>query len=115
MNDKMLIITRIKKTIEYSNKILENFPTRDIELKRRIIDGLYNLLEYCYLANYNIDKIKYQNYSLVKISMIDYYFKISYKKGILSKRKFETLANHLLEINKMITAWKNNETKKEFI
>ena len=38
--DKLLIITRIKKTIEYVGKQLDNFPKKEIELKKHIIDDL---------------------------------------------------------------------------
>lgn len=115
MKDNLLIITRIKKTIEYVNKTLNNFPNKDIELKRHIIDDLFMMLEYCYLANNDYEKSKYQTYAMVKISLIDYYLKLSYKKSLISKKQYETLSKHLLEINKMIRAWKNNETKEKSI
>lgn len=113
MKDKLLIITRIKKTIEYVSKQLDNFPKKEIELKKHIIDDLFFVLECCYLANNDYEKDANQNYAMVKISMIDYYFKISYKKDLISKKRYETLSKHLLEINKMISAWKSNYEKKK--
>lgn len=113
MKDNLIIITRIKKTIEYVNKTLSNFPKKEIELKKHIIDDLFVILECCYLANNDYEKTKKQTYALVKVSLVDYYLKISYKKDLISKRQYEMVSNHLLEINKMIRAWKNNNEKKE--
>lgn len=115
MKDNLLIITRIKKTIEYVNKTLSNFPKKDIELKKHIIDDLFAMLEYCYLANNDYEKAKYQTYTIVKISLVDYYLKLSYKKELISKKTYEMLSKHLLEINKMIRAWKNNEAKEKLV
>ena len=50
---------------------------------------------------------------MVKLSMIDYYLKLSFKKDLISKKKYESISKHLLEINKMITAWRNNGEEKE--
>ena len=113
MNDKLLIITRIKKTIEYVGKQLDNFPKKEIELKKHIIDDLFLILEHCYLANNGLDKETNLSYAIVKISLVDYYFKISYKKDLISKKKYEMLSKHLLEINKMISSWKSNYEKKK--
>lgn len=116
MNDRLLIITRIKKTIECVNKNLENYPKKYIELKKNILDSLFSLLEYCYLANNSFKSNENMCYALAKISIIDYYLKLSYKNDLISKRRYEMLSRHLLEIHKMIYSWKlSNEKKKEFI
>lgn len=113
MQDKLIIITRIKRTIEYVSKSLDNYPHRHIELKRRIINDLFDLLEICYLANNYYKKEENQMKCMVKISMIDYYLKISYKKDLISKKKYEGISRHLLEINKMITSWRKGSEEKE--
>lgn len=116
MNDKLLIITRIKKTIEHVTKTLDNYPKKHIELKRHIIDTLFNILELSYLANNNFEKQKNQVHMIVKIYLVDYYLKLSYKNDLMSKRKYEMLSKKLFEINKMIRAWMNNsEEQKELI
>ncbi len=109
MNDKLLIITKLKKTIEYVDKHLDNFPHKHIELKIRIIDALYELLESAYFANIVEDRYDKQSYCIVKIQMIDYYLKRSYKKEIISKKTYESLSKHLLEINKMLYSWRDYE------
>lgn len=113
MKDNLLIITRIKKTIEYAYKHLENYPKKYIELKKNIIGSLFSILEFCYLANDGYDVNKNKAYVIVKITMVDYYFKLSYKNDLITKKRYEMLSRHLLEINKMINAWKRNDEKKE--
>lgn len=48
MKDKLLIITKIKNTIEYIDKTISNFPNKERDLKSRIINTMYNLLENTY-------------------------------------------------------------------
>ena len=60
MNNKFLIIDKLKKTIIYIDKTLDNYPHRYIEIKDNINNSLYDLLEYCYYANNDIDKFYYQ-------------------------------------------------------
>lgn len=113
MDDKLQIITKMKRTIEYIDKSLDNYPHRHIELKNKIRNSLDDMLEYCYIANQGYEKEMYQKLSLVKIEMVDYYLKTSYKKELISKKKYESISKHLLEINKMICGWiKNNEESK---
>ena len=38
MKDKLLIITKLKRTIEYIDKSLDNYPHKHIELKNKIRD-----------------------------------------------------------------------------
>ena len=106
MNDKLLIASKIKKTIEYINKSLNNYPHRYIELKQHIISDMFTLLEYCYTANINIDSNKHKSLCIVKIKMIDYYLKLSYKNELISIKKYESICKHLIEITKMIYSWR---------
>ena len=50
-NDRLLIAVRLKKSIIYLEKILENYPHKYLEIKRHISNALYDMLEYIYLAN----------------------------------------------------------------
>lgn len=103
--DKLLIITKIKKTYEYINKSLDNYPHKYINIKNHIEDTLFSMLEICYQANYNLDKHNNQLLCLSELSMLDYFIKISYKNDLISKKKFESISKHLLEIHKMIRKW----------
>ena len=51
MNDKLLIITKIKKTIICLDKRVINFPNKERVLKDKLIESLYDLLYLSYKAN----------------------------------------------------------------
>jgi len=112
LNDKLMIATRLKKSIIYIENMLDNYPHRFIEIKKNISCSLYEMLECVYLANIGYDREKNQSLSLVKLQMIDFYLLLSYKKEIITKKKFESIAKHLNEIGKMITGWKNYSNEK---
>lgn len=111
MQDKLLIITKIKKSISYIENTLTNFPNTEYVLKNNIISSYYTLLELIYKANIHKD-IFYMRESIIKIRMIEYYIKTSLDKKIISFKKYENIGKHLLEINKMINAWAVNEKNK---
>ena len=111
--DKLLIITRLKKTYEYILKSLENYPHKYIELRKNIDRTLFEMMELCYVANNGYEKEKNQILCLSKLSMVDYYLKLSYKNKIISKKKYESISKHLLEIKLMLKGWmKSNEESK---
>jgi len=111
MQDKLLIITKIKKTISYVENVLINFPKTEYVLKNNIISSFFELLELIYKANIHKD-IFFMKESIVKIRMIEYYIKISLEKKLISFKKYENIGKYLLEINKMINAWAINEKNK---
>ena len=111
MQDKLLIATRVKKTIEYIEKVLINYLQSEIILKNKIISSCYDLLELVYRANIFKETI-YMKEILVKIRMIEYYIKTSLDKKVISYKKYENIGNNLLEINKMITSWIKNEKNR---
>ena len=109
--DKLLIITKLKKTYEYISKSLENYPHKYIELKHHIDVAMLEMLELCYIANNGYDKERNQIICISKLSMIDYYLKLSYKQDIILKRKYESISKHLLEIKLMIKGWMGTSEK----
>ena len=111
MQDKLLIVSKIKKTILYVDYVLINFPNTEHILKNNIISNFYDLLELVYKANIHKD-IFFMKESIVKIRMIEYYIKISLEKKIISYKKYENIGKFLLEINKMINSWALNEKNK---
>lgn len=111
--DKLLIITRLKKTYEYILKSLENFPHKYLELKHHIDDTILEMIELCYVANNGLDIEKNKIIALSKLSMVDYYLKLSYKNEIISKKKYESISKHLLEIKLMLKSWIKIDEKSE--
>ena len=108
MKDKLLIADKCKKTIEYILHITDNFPHKHIELKTRIINISFDILENIYVSNI---EVTYKKYIIPKLKMLDYYLKLSYKKDIITKRKYEVISNYLLELVKMVICWNNEEIK----
>lgn len=113
MKDKLLIIDKIKKTIIYVDSMLDNYPHRFIELRSNINNSLYELLNNCYLANDGIDVINNKKKSIINIKIIDFYLMLSYKKELISKKKYLGLSKHLLEIKNMIYGWINYSEESE--
>ena len=114
MQDKFLIATKIKKTIEYLEKITVNYPHTEVVIKNKITDTSYKLLEGIYRANVTKDII-YMKEIIIQIRMLEYFIKKSLDKKIINYKKYEIIGNHLLEINKMVNSWILSEKSKEDI
>ena len=118
MNDNLLILTKIKKTIMRLDKITENFSRNEIALRDSIKKTMYSLLEECYMANINKaeERFFHQKKVLVKIKMLDFYINVSYEKKLLSIKQFESIGKHLLDTFVLTQAWIksgiNNEEKE---
>ena len=108
MKDKLMIATKYKKTIEYILNICENYPHKYMELKNKIVNTTFDILENIYVSN--IDS-KNKKILIPKIKMLDYYLILSYKKEIISRKKYEVVSNYLLELMKMIMSWMHEESR----
>ena len=104
MNDNLLIARSVKKTINYIEKNIYNFPNEYKVLKERIINSCYDILENVYRANLE-QNICYKREVLVQIKMLNYYLKQALDKEIITKKKFLSYGNHLLEIHNMVNGW----------
>lgn len=112
MQDKLLIATKTKKTIEYIEKAVCNFPNTQYILKNKIINTCYEFLELVYKANIHKDTF-FMKDAIVKIRMLEYYIKISLENKFISFKKYENIGKYLLEINKMIVSWVEFEKNKQ--
>jgi hypothetical protein len=110
-DDKLLVITRIKKTIIYLDGVVENFPNKELVLKDSLKSTIFNLLEIAYMANVSTDndRLECQRNLLVKMKMLDFYIKISFDKKYISYKRYGQIGNHLLEITKLIQGWIKSE------
>ncbi|MFR2196357.1 MAG: hypothetical protein ACLS5Y_02110 [Clostridia bacterium] len=72
--EKFKVINFIRELIIYIDKYLNNFPKKDIEIKNRIKNLSYDLLELAYKkANISEEnKIKYINEMIAKIKVLDF-------------------------------------------
>lgn len=86
------------------NKILDNFSKKELVLKTRISNSLYDCLEYSYDVYYSNDMYKIKTI-LTKLKMIDFYLKISFDKNIISRKNISNLGIHLRDITNMYYGW----------
>ena len=84
MQDKLLIITKVKKTIDYLEKVVINYPHTEVILKNEIINNFLNVF--------------------IQKNYLD--------KKIISFKKYEIIGNHFLEIIKMVNSWILSEKNK---
>ena len=114
MQDKFIIALKIKKTIEYVKKTVDNYPHGYVVLKNNIMDSFYTLLRLSYKASI-YKEINIMKDIIVEIKMIEYFVKVSYKYKLISYKKFENIGKYLLEINAMVYSWIKNETDRQSI
>lgn len=105
MKDNFKIITNFKWLISYLEKILINFPSNEKVLKDKISNTLYDTLELIYYTNEIDDRKFLQKKIVVKIKMLDYYFKLSMNKKYISYKKYNKICMHLLSALKSIYGW----------
>lgn len=85
MEDKLILLKEYKLFINRYEKLVINLNNSYKDIKTRIINTMYNILEDIYYTNLlEINKRKnYQRKIIVNIKMLDYYF-INYIKIISS-------------------------------
>lgn len=105
MNYNFKVLSNSYKTINYVNKLLINFPNKEVVLKHNIEKNNYDIIELIFAYNINDSnriKDKYLKDLLVKLSMMDFYLRISYDKKLISKHQYEVVVRFLMEIKKMV-------------
>ena len=94
----------IPTVIEVNNDAERHYDIFSLLLKERIINSCYDILENVYRANVDQDvKTKWE--ALVQIKMLNFYLKQALDKELITKKKFLSYGNHLLEIHNMISSW----------
>lgn len=104
MNYNFLLLSRTEKTIQYIHKILINYPHKEVVLKENIEKNMYEMIECIFAYQINdMDRIKqkYLKDFLIKLSMLNFYIKVSFDKKIISKRQCEIIGRFLIEIRKI--------------
>ena len=112
MNEKFTIAKYIKEFIMVVDNYLTNYPRKYYELRNRLVNDSYELLELVYTANYtSIDKRKdIQIKAVMKVNLIDFYIEQSFKNQLISEKQSIKLSNRLLSINKMLFKWIKDES-----
>lgn len=110
MKDKFVIANIIKKLINDFDKYLINFPNKEIEIKREIMNTSYNMLRITYEANVTYDKDKrvdIQDKVISYIEYLDYLVNVCYDKRIINSKKYLKFGENLEYLLRHINAWRN--------
>lgn len=114
--EKFQVINFIRNLIIEIDKELTNFPKKDIELKNRIRNNSYDLLELVYEANVtskDIEKKKLLEKSIAKIKIIDFLMNLSYDKMLINSKKYIKLGQKMDDIIKYTTGWMKSLNLKD--
>lgn len=90
---------------------LENFPKKDIDIKIRIRNESYDLLEILYKANASKDdkyKSRLLDEAIAKIKLIDFLINLSYDKKLIPNKKYLKLGYIINDIGKYLVGWKKS-------
>ena len=89
--EKFKIIQYIRELILNIDNNLDNFPKKDIELKNRIRNASYDLLEIAYEANTireKDEKLKLLYKLIAKLKVVDFLINICYDKQIINNKRY---------------------------
>ena len=106
--EKFKIIQFIREFIIIVDKELDNFPKKDIEIKCKIREESYKLLEIAYEANNSFidnDRRKLLEQAIAKIKVIDFLLNLSYDKQIITSKKYIKFGSKLDDIVKYMSGW----------
>lgn len=106
--EKFKIIQFIRELIIHVDNQLDNFPKKDIELKNRIRNITYDLLELVYKANVTTEdnnKKKLLEEVVAKIKMLDFLFNLCYDKEIINEKRYLKFGEKLDDILKYTLGW----------
>lgn len=109
--EKFKIIDFIRNLIFYIDKELDNFPKKDIEIKNRIRNTSYDMLELAYQANIITEKEKKKEkveYIIAKVKVLDFLLNLCYDKQIINSKKYIKFGAKLDDIIKYSIGWKSS-------
>lgn len=114
--EKLKAIQFIRELIIYIDKMLENFPKKDLEISRLIKEESYQMLKYAYLANTTSD-LKYRQRNLeeiiARVKLLDFFVNISFDKQIINQKKYLKVGERLDDIIRYVTGWLNATIESE--
>lgn len=103
------------KVIKFANELvkdienhLENFPRKDLELKNRIKNVSYDILEKIYIANTitnEKDKIQLLYGIIAKIKFLDCLLNLCYDKKIINNKRYVKFGDKMDDILKYVNGW----------
>ena len=106
--EKFKVINFIRELIVTIDKELSNFPKKDIELKNRIRNNSYDILELSYEANTtsNIENKEILLEKIIaKIKILDFLLNLCYDKMIINNKKYIKFGKKTEDIIKYTIGW----------
>ena len=106
--EKFKIIQYIRELIIHIDSNLDNFPKKDIELKNRIRNISYDLLEIAYIANTAQDKEEKKRMLeqlIAKLKLTDFLLNICYDKQIINNKRYLKFGEKIDDISKFTIGW----------
>lgn len=113
--EKFKIINFIRNFIIQTEKEMDNFPKKDIEIKNQIRNLSFELLEISYEANATMSieqRIRLLEKAIAKVKVIDFLLNLSYDKQIISNKKYIKLGLIMDDIIKYISGWLSKAMKE---
>lgn len=110
-NEKFKVINFIRDLLINIDKNLENFPKKDLEIKSRIRNNSYDLLELAYEANVTENKENKRiliEKCIAKIKIIDFLINLCYEKQIINNKRYIKFGTAMDEIIKYLVGWKKS-------
>ncbi len=106
--EKFKVIQYIRELIINIDTNLDNFPKKDIELKNRIRNTSYDILELAYEANTareKEEKISLLYKLIAKLKIIDFLINLCYEKEIINNKRFLKFGERIDDISKFTNGW----------
>lgn len=106
--EKFKVIQFIRELIVYIENNLENFPRKDIELKNRLRNTSYDLLEIAYMANTNSNsenRIELLETLISKVKILDFLLNLCYDKAIINSKRYSKFGTKIDDIVKYTSGW----------
>ena len=107
--EKFKVIQFVKEFIIDIEKELENFPKKDIEIKSKIRNNSFELLEILYEANTiigeNRPKKELLEKAIAKIKIIDFLINLRYDRKLITSKKYIRFGEKLDNIIRYIVGW----------
>ena len=109
--EKFRVINFIRELVVNVDKHLDNFPKKDIEIKNRIRNISYDILELAYRVNTstNVEKrVELIEEIVAKIKLTDFLINICYDKQIINSKRYVKFGESLDNILKYLVGWKKS-------
>lgn len=112
--EKFKVVDFIRMFIKSLNQYLKEFPKSEREIKWRIKNTSFEMLELAYEANSSDvinEKISLMNKVLAKAKLVDFLLDMSMENNLISVKKYTKMADRLGDIEKYARGWQDSVKK----